>query len=344
MAGGVICRGVQRRSLFAMMGLAVALVIAGLPTADAQHATILERRPETSDLSAGNPLFIRMFKQESQLELWMQNAERFELLDTFPICHWSGTLGPKLYEGDRQSPEGFYSVSPQQLVLTGRHIRSLDLGYPNAVDRSLARTGSHILLHGGCRSTGCFAMTDAIMERIYALAEHALRAGQQEIPVHVFPFRMTTANFEQHSNSPWRAFWSNLKVGYDAFEATRTLPVVYACRGAYFVEGDDPTLQAKPPADCATRASLMAKATSGQRVARALLRPASIQRPAGSPRALTASVQPRVASTIYPRDNVAECNRLWKPSTSTTRQDWMTICKRLDFQQGPAMRMARRPS
>jgi murein L,D-transpeptidase YafK len=76
-----------------------------------------------------------------------------------------------LDEGDRQAPEGFYSVTPQQLVLTGRHARSLDLGYPNAFDRSLGRTGSHILVHGGCRSTGCFAMTDPIMERVYAVAE-----------------------------------------------------------------------------------------------------------------------------------------------------------------------------
>jgi len=342
MAGGDICFGIKTRSFFAVIGLTATLVIAALPTAAAQSATILEHRPETSDHSAANPLFIRIFKQESQLEIWMQTAERFELLDSFPICHWSGTLGPKLYEGDRQAPEGFYSVGLQQLILTGRHVRSLDLGYPNAVDRSLARTGSHILLHGGCRSTGCFAMTDAIMERIYALAEHALRANPQEIPVHVFPFRMTAANFEQHSNSPWRAFWSNLKVGYDTFEVTRTPPVVYTCRGAYLVEGDDPTLQAKPPADCAVQAPLMAEAKSSQSVARATLRPAIIQRPAASPRALAAFVRPRLGSMIYPRDNVAECNRLWKQSTGTTRQDWMTICKRLDFQQRPAIRIARR--
>jgi hypothetical protein len=253
-------------------------------------------------------------------------------------------LGPKLYEGDRQAPEGFYSVGPQQLVLSGRHARSLDLGYPNAFDGSLGRTGSHILLHGGCQSTGCFAMTDPVMERVYALAEQALRAGQREIPVHVFPFRMTAANLEQHSNSPWRAFWNNLKAGYDAFEATRTLPVVYACRGAYLVEGDDPTTHAKPPAGCAVQTPVMTGAKSDQRVARGLLGPANIQKPARSARALTAFARPGVASMRYPRDNVAECNRLWNPSTGTARQDWMTICKRLDFQQRPALHMARRPS
>jgi murein L,D-transpeptidase YafK len=313
--------------------------------ADARDATTKDRTYEprlgTIDFSAGSQLFVRIFKQEAQLELWMQKAGRFELLDSFPICHWSGTLGPKLHEGDRQAPEGFYSVGPHQLVLSGRRIRSLDVGYPNAFDRSLGRTGSHILMHGGCRSTGCFAMTDPVMERVYALAEQALRAGQQEIPVHVFPFRMTTANLEQHSNSPWRAFWSNLKVGYDAFEATRTLPIVYACRGAYLVEGDDPTTQAKPPADCAVQAPLMAEAKSNQRIALAPVRPVIIAR---SARALTAYVRPRLAAMTYPRDNVAECNHLWKPSTGTTRQDWLAICKRLDFQHKPALRMARRPS
>jgi murein L,D-transpeptidase YafK len=329
----------KSRPLLAVVVLAAALAISALVPADAQDAATTDTRLGTIEFSAGSPLFIRIFKQEAQLELWIERAGRFELLDTFPICHWSGTLGPKLYEGDRQAPEGFYNVGPQQLILTGRHVRSLDLGYPNAFDRSLARTGSHILLHGGCRSTGCFAMTDPVMERIYTAAEQALRAGQQAIPVHVFPFRMTNANLDRHANSPWRAFWNNLKVGYDAFEATRTLPVVYACRGAYLVEGEDPTSQTKPPADCAIQAPLMA-AKSNQHIARAPFRPPTIARSAP---ALTAFVRPRVGSMTHPRDNVAECNRLWKPATGTTRQDWLAICKRLDFQQKPALHMARRP-
>jgi murein L,D-transpeptidase YafK len=329
MSAGDFSSVAKWRPLLAVAGLAAGLLMSAFAPANAQDAAAQDTRLGATEFSAGSPLFIRIFKQEAQLELWMQKAGRFELFDSFPICHWSGTLGPKLYEGDRQAPEGFYSVTPQQLVLSGRHARSLDLGYPNAFDRSLGRTGSHILVHGGCRSTGCFAMTDPIMERVYAVAEQALHAGQREIPVHVFPFRMTNANLEQHSNSAWRSFWSNLKVGYDAFEATRTLPVVYACRGAYLVEGDDPTRQAKPPAECAVQSPLMAEARSKQPDARAFLRPA-----AKSARVLTAFVRPR--------DNIAECNRLWKPATGTTRQDWLAICKRLDFQQKPALHMARR--
>jgi len=174
------------------------------------------------DVVAGPALLIRIFKEESQLELWMQSAETLQLLATYPICFWSGNLGPKLFEGDHQAPEGFYAIGLHQFVLSGKHARSIDIGFPNAFDRSLGRTGSHILLHGGCRSIGCFAMTDPVMDRIYVLAEQALRAGQEQIQVHIFPFRMTDANLQRHSKSSWYTFWSNLKHGYDAVEATRT--------------------------------------------------------------------------------------------------------------------------
>ena len=112
----------------------------------------------------------------------MQKDERFELFATYPICHWSGRLGPKLHEGDRQAPEGLYSRGPSPDPSQGRWPRSLDIGYPNAFDRAMARTGSYILVHGGCTSTGCYAMTNPVMEEIYALSEQALRQGQERIP------------------------------------------------------------------------------------------------------------------------------------------------------------------
>src|SRR5262245_11320765 len=137
---------------------------------------------------------IRIFKLESEFELWMQKEGRYELLARYPICHWSGSLGPKLTEGDRQSPEGLYSISVRQLHKTGRWRRSLDIGFPNTFDRAHGRTGSYILVHGGCTSIGCYAMTTPVMDEIYALSEAALRQGQEHIPVHVFPFRMTQQN------------------------------------------------------------------------------------------------------------------------------------------------------
>src|SRR5215468_4219715 len=142
-----------------------------------------ERRLTEKGLVAGSPVMIRIFKQDSELELWIEREGRFEHFNTYRICFWSGGLGPKVREGDRQAPEGFYSVGLQQLYAKGRRPRSFDIGYPNTFDRSLARTGSYILVHGGCSSTGCFAMTDPVMDEIYALSEQALREGQDRIEV-----------------------------------------------------------------------------------------------------------------------------------------------------------------
>jgi murein L,D-transpeptidase YafK len=153
-----------------------------------------------------------------------------------------------LREGDRQAPEGFYSVSPQQLYPKGRRPHSFDLGYPNTLDRSHARTGSYILVHGGCASIGCFAMTDPVMDEIYALSEQALRGGQDRIEVHVFPFRMTNANLAAHAESPWLAFWLNLKEAYDDFERSHLPPRVSVCDGRYLIgEGWHAEEEAAPP-------------------------------------------------------------------------------------------------
>jgi murein L,D-transpeptidase YafK len=185
---------------------------------------------------------IRIFKRESQLEVWMLKQARFELFGVYPICYWSGKLGPKEREGDRQAPEGFYSVGIQQLHLIGRHPRSLNVGFPNAFDRASNRTGSYILVHGGCTSVGCFAMTDPVMEQVYTLSEQALYAGQDKIQVQIFPFRMTEANLAAEAGNKWYGFWRNLKQGYDVFETTRTPPAVGVCRKDYVIaaesEGD----------------------------------------------------------------------------------------------------------
>jgi murein L,D-transpeptidase YafK len=194
---------------------------------------------------------IRIFKAEFELELWMRKGDRFELFATYPICYWSGTLGPKLHEGDKQAPEGFYAVGLNQIHRRGRWPRSLNIGYPNALDRAHARTGSLILVHGGCTSTGCFAMTNPLMSEIYALAEQALQQGQDRIPIHVFPFRMTEANFATRSlaHAEWRAFWLNLKVGYDLFERTRVPPKVGICNKQYAVSAGDLTGDSGPPGE-----------------------------------------------------------------------------------------------
>lgn len=193
------------------------------------------RRLAEKGLTAGSAVMIRIFKGESELELWLRKEDRFELFSTYRICFWSGALGPKLREGDRQAPEGIYSVGPEQLHLKGRQPRSLDLGFPNALDRANARTGSYILVHGGCRSIGCFAMTDSVMEEIFSLSEQALQRGQQRIQVQAFPFRLTEANLELYAGHPWHAFWLDLKNAYDAFELTRLPPRIGVCERKYMV-------------------------------------------------------------------------------------------------------------
>jgi murein L,D-transpeptidase YafK len=228
----------------------------------------LKRRLGEKGLAAGSPIMIRVFKDESELELWVLKGERFELFTVYRICNWSGALGPKLNEGDRQSPEGLYSIGGRQLHRTGRWRRSLDIGFPNTFDKAHGRTGSYILVHGGCTSTGCFAMTNGVMEEIFALSEAALGRGQDRIQVHVFPFRMTLKNLAAHADSPWSSFWSGLKGAYDQFEQTRIPPRVSVCNKQYAVgeaEADDES-------DCVANVSEVSVATARLRSVRSAAR------------------------------------------------------------------------
>jgi murein L,D-transpeptidase YafK len=237
------------------LSLAAALMCAALAVTMSHNATEVSTRKRDLDvrlseggLVAGDAILIRIFKEESELELWMSNGTVFQLFATYPICYWSGKLGPKEREGDRQAPEGFYEVKAGQLRLTGRHPRSIDIGFPNAFDRSLGRTGSLILVHGGCTSIGCFAMTDAVMGEIYDLAEQAIGNGQAEIQVQIFPFRMGEEKVAAHAGSSWYGFWRNLKEGYDAFELTHVPPRIAACGGRYLI-GSEPLLAQRDGAD-----------------------------------------------------------------------------------------------
>jgi murein L,D-transpeptidase YafK len=241
------------------------LALSGAP--DLQR---LDERLAERGLARGRPIYIRIFKAESELELWMEGADkRFALLAAYPICHWHGTIGPKLKEGDKQSPEGFYSVGFPETRLVGRWRRAFNLGYPNQHDQLLQRTGSHILVHGGCSSVGCFAMTDAVQEEIYGLATAALAAGQGRFQVHVYPFRMTDANLARHADHPWAHTWADLRPAYDSFERTRVPPRVVLCGVRYQVAdgvpGDAggvekrlPVLKPGQPADGAVDPTIVA--------------------------------------------------------------------------------------
>lgn len=177
-------------------------------------------------LALGDPVFIRLFKSEKKLEVWVQNGISYRLFKTYTICYHSGNLGPKIREGDRQSPEGFYTVSAGQLNPNSDYHLSFNLGFPNEYDKSYHRTGSLLMVHGRCSSVGCFAMTDFRMDEIYTLVESAIIAGQQKIPVHIFPFKMTNSNMIAYQDSQWIEFWQNLKEGYDYFEGQHNPPEV----------------------------------------------------------------------------------------------------------------------
>jgi murein L,D-transpeptidase YafK len=181
---------------------------------------------QAQSLSYGSPVFIRIFKEERELEVWLRAGDRFQLFRTYSIAAMSGELGPKLKEGDGQAPEGFYFVPPSHMNPKSRFHLSFNLGYPNAYDRANGRTGSALMVHGGQASVGCFAMTDPKVEEIYALAEAALRNGQRFFRVHSFPFRMTDGNLARHPASRWQPFWLNLKEGYDFFEDSGLPPDV----------------------------------------------------------------------------------------------------------------------
>ncbi|MGX9725911.1 MAG: L,D-transpeptidase family protein [Candidatus Electronema sp. VV] len=193
------------------------------------------RQLNAKGMRLGDPVFMRVFKQPKQLEVWLRKGEKFELFKTYPICTYSGSIGPKLNEGDQQSPEGFYTVSGGQLNPASRYHLSFDIGYPNAVDRENKRTGGDIMVHGKCISEGCFAMGNMQIEEIYLLAYQAFLQGQKDFGVHVFPFRMTQENLDKNRQSPWADFWKNLKEGYDAFEQNRQVPLITADGGRYAV-------------------------------------------------------------------------------------------------------------
>lgn len=198
---------------------------------------MLAARLTAAGFTMGAPVFLRIIKAEDVVEVWMKKGARFELFEAFPICFWSGDLGPKMREGDGQSPEGFYLVSARQLNPHSAYHLAFNLGYPNAYDRAQRYTGAHLMVHGNCVSIGCYAMTDYGITEIYRLVGAALANGQRAVPVHSFPFRMTEANLAAVAGAPHLAFWRDLKPGWDAFEASRLPPDVFVCDGRYTLEG-----------------------------------------------------------------------------------------------------------
>jgi murein L,D-transpeptidase YafK len=200
------------------------------------------------DMELQSPILVRLFKQEAELEVWKQDRSgRFALLKTYPICRWSGDLGPKVREGDRQAPEGFYSISPAQMNPQSAYYLSFNTGYPNAYDRSLGHTGSQLMVHGDCSSRGCYAMTDEQIAEIYSLGRESFFGGQKAFQLQAYPFRMTPLNMAKHRNNPNMPFWKMIKEGYDHFEVTRQEPKVDFCEKKYVFDAAKPADAKRDP-------------------------------------------------------------------------------------------------
>jgi murein L,D-transpeptidase YafK len=228
--------------LLASAAIAAAVALAGCdadsitPTGRAQ-APISEKtlaEIAAKNMDKDSPILARIFKEEAELEIWKKNRNgEYALLKTFPICRWSGDLGPKKKEGDRQAPEGFYTITPGQMNPNSNYYLAFNTGFPNAYDRSMGYTGSELMVHGDCSSRGCYAMTDEQIQEIYALARESFFGGQKAFQLQAFPFRMTALNMAKHRNNPNFAFWKMLKEGYDHFDATHQEPKVAVCERHY---------------------------------------------------------------------------------------------------------------
>ena len=235
----------RRASLRALLtGAAIAAAIglsacnpSDIPTSGRANAPLSERMlsmMEEKRMDKDSPILARIFKEEAEMEVWKRNRDgQFELLKTYPICRWSGDLGPKKKEGDRQAPEGFYTITPGQMNPASNYYLAFNTGFPNAYDRAMGYTGSELMVHGDCSSRGCYAMTDEQIQEIYALARESFFGGQQAFQLQAFPFRMTALNMAKHRDNANFAFWKMLKDGYDSFEATKQEPKVAVCEKRY---------------------------------------------------------------------------------------------------------------
>ena len=230
------------RALAASAAIAAQMTLAGCgggaPVTSGRHMQPLSERMlatlKEKHMEKDSPILMRVFKEEAELEVWKQDdSGRFALLRTYPICRWSGELGPKFKTGDRQAPEGFYAITPGLMNPDSSQYLAINTGFPNAYDRTNSRTGAFLMIHGGCSSSGCYAMTDEQIAEIYALGREAFFGGQRSFQLQAYPFRMTPLNMARHRNSPHLAFWKMIKEGHDHFEVTHLEPKVDVCEKRY---------------------------------------------------------------------------------------------------------------
>ena len=243
------------RTLLASAAIAAALGLGGcnpsdIPVTGRSQAPLSEKMLSLmaeKRMDKDSPILARIFKEEAELEVWKRNQDgQYELLKTYPICRWSGDLGPKKREGDRQAPEGFYTITPGHMNPASNYYLAFNTGFPNSYDRAMGYTGSELMVHGDCSSRGCYAMTDEQIQEIYALARESFFGGQTAFQLQAYPFRMTALNMAKHRDNPNFAFWKMIKEGYDDFDATHQEPKVAVCERHYVFDAAAPEGSTKP--------------------------------------------------------------------------------------------------
>lgn len=190
----------------------------------------MEKELKSVGFKTGNPVYIRIFKEEHILEIWIKDNSKYRLFKTYPVCYFSGGAGTKMRINDGKSPEGFYTITPRQLNPVSHYHLAMNIGYPNQLEKLKGYTGSDIMIHGQCVSIGCYAMTDPLIEEIYTLVYQTFKAGQTVIPLHIFPFKLNADHMKRYARSD---YWNNLKTGYDLFEKNRIPPIISVVNKQY---------------------------------------------------------------------------------------------------------------
>lgn len=207
-----------------------------------EKGNVLQKELNKAGYTSSYELFITAYKAEGKLEVWLKanGQNQFKLFKTYEFCAHSGVLGPKTTEGDLQTPEGFYKINVFN-PMSKFHL-SLGIDYPNSVDKLRTgknrKTGGEIYIHGDCVTVGCIPLTDDKIKEVYILAVEAKNNGQKDIPVYIFPFRMTVKNMEKYGaeHPKHLKFWQNLQHGYAYFEKYKTLPTVTQVKSSYVVK------------------------------------------------------------------------------------------------------------
>ncbi|WJV53036.1 peptidoglycan meso-diaminopimelic acid protein amidase [Pectobacteriaceae bacterium CE90] len=221
-----------------MLKIALSFAILLFLPSIAVTSTASETIPVTKELKQpllGSPVYIQIFKEERVLELYAKEGNEYHLIQSYPICKYSGGLGPKRIEGDLKSPEGFYQIDLHQLNPDSHYYRAINVGFPNEYDRAQGYSGRYLMIHGECVSIGCYAMTNKYIDEIYTYVEQALRNGQEKVDLNIYPFRMTEQNMRRHRDSAYISFWRQLQPGYAYFTQHHQPPAVTVFNGHYVI-------------------------------------------------------------------------------------------------------------